>query len=71
MFRMHWSTFLQWLSKKEGSNMDENAMIKQGIARQLALEEGNDVQEVMTDPFSLDEDDGGTLSLVNIVTPYP
>ena len=51
--------------------MDENAVIKQVIACQLALEEGNDVQEVMTDPFSLDEDDGGTLSLVNIATPYP
>ena len=48
--------------------MDEHAVIEQVIACQLALDEGNDVQEVMTDPFSLDEDDDGTLPLVNIVT---
>ena len=42
-FRLHWRAFVQWLSKQDGSAVDENAVIEKVIACELHLEEGKDV----------------------------
>ena len=47
MFRLQSHAFVQWLSKQEGSDVDENSVIEQVIACRQALEEGKDSQNTM------------------------
>ena len=37
IFRLQWHAFVRWLSRQEASDVDENDVIEQVIAYQLAL----------------------------------
>ena len=47
MFRLQWRAFVKWHSRQEGSDVDEDAVMEQVTACQLALEEEKDVQNTM------------------------
>lgn len=47
MFRLQWCSFVDWLSKQNISDVDQEAVIDHAIDCQMALENGRDVQDAM------------------------
>jgi hypothetical protein len=47
MFRLQWRAFVEWLSKQDIIHVDQQAVIEQAIACQLAPEDARDVQDAM------------------------